>query len=295
MWTRENRFELPDLGIGVGLRTVHYAHILAERPAVDWFEIISDNYIHTSGRPLLFLDHIAAMYPIVMHGVSLSIGSTDPIDFAYLRELKDLKRRTRARWISDHLCWTGVAGRSTHDLLPLPYSGEMLRHIARRVRTVQDFLGERILLENPATYAGFVASTMTEWDFVAELAAESDCGLLLDVNNVFVSAYNHGFSAEQYIDAMPVDRVVQMHVAGHTNEGTHIIDTHSGRVADPVWELLARARRRGIRASTMLEWDADIPDFKTVHEEALKARFFMQSSHRDSRESLNGNSLTATV
>jgi uncharacterized protein (UPF0276 family) len=287
-----DRLGLPDLGIGVGLRTVHYAHILADRPGVDWFEIISDNYIHTSGRPLLFLDRIAALYPIVMHGVALSIGSTDPIDFAYLRDLKTLQRRTEARWISDHLCWTGVAGHNTHDLLPLPYTEETLLHVARRVRTVQDFLGERILLENPATYASFVASTMPEWTFIAELLAEADCGLLLDVNNVFVSAYNHGFSAETYIDAIPVDRVVQMHVAGHSNEGTHIIDTHSGCVVDPVWQLLARARQRGIRAATMLEWDADIPDFRMVHEEAMKARTFLENGRRDSWEVVDGDKLT---
>jgi len=276
-----SRFGLPDLGIGLGLRTVHYAHILDERPAIDWFEIISDNYMHTSGRPLLFLDRIAERYPIVMHGVSLSIGSTDPLDFDYLRELKKLRERTRARWISDHLCWTGVAGKNTHDLLPLPYNEEMLRHVSARVRTVQDFLGERIVLENPATYAGFVASSMTEWDFLAALAEEADCGVLLDVNNVYVSSFNHGFSAEGYIDAIPIDRVVQMHIAGHSHEGTHIIDTHSGQVADPVWQLLARARRRGIRAATMLEWDADIPEFPVVHREALKARIFLDQHDRD--------------
>src|ERR1019366_8383785 len=201
-----NRFGLPDLGVGLGLRTVHYAHVLQERPAVDWFEILSENYMQTAGRPLDFLDAIAAYYPVVLHGVSLSIGSTDPLDRAYLTELRALRDRTRARWVSDHLCWTGVAGKNTHDLLPLPYTEESLRHVADKVREVQDFLGAPLLLE------------------------KADCAILLDVNNVYVSAYNHGFSTDTYLDAIPYDRVVQLHVSGHTNHGTHIVDTHIGPV-----------------------------------------------------------------
>ena len=272
---------VPALGFGLGLRTAHYEEILNGAPHIDWFELLSENYMVPGGKPLHYLDRICERYPVVMHGVSLSIGSTDPLDRDYLGKLKWLADRVQPRWISDHLCWTGVAGKNTHDLLPLPYNEAMLRHVTARVRTVQDFLEERILLENPATYAGFVASSMTEWDFLAALSEQADCGLLLDVNNVYVSSFNHGFSAERYIDAIPIDRVVQMHVAGHSHEGTHIIDTHSGHVADPVWQLLARARQRGIRAATMLEWDADIPDFPAVHSEALKARTFLERHDRD--------------
>jgi uncharacterized protein (UPF0276 family) len=269
-----NRFGLPNLGIGVGLRTVHYAHLLEHWPRVDWFEIISENYMQTAGRPLYFLDRIAERYPIVMHGVSLSIGGTDELDKSYLVELAALSKRTRAKWVSDHLCWTGVAGRNTHDLLPMPYTEEALRHTAARVREVQDFLGRPLLLENPSSYAEFTASTLTEWDFLSALAEEADCGLLLDVNNVYVSSYNHGFDPADYLDAVPWDRVVQMHVAGHTNNGTYIADTHIGPVIDPVWKLAREASRRSGGASLLLEWDAEIPPFEDVHREALKAAAF---------------------
>jgi uncharacterized protein (UPF0276 family) len=237
--------------------------------ALDFAAVTTRTFSNTAPR---FLDRIAELYPIVMHGVALSIGSSDPLDTAYLRALKHLRSRTRARLISDHLCFTGVAGRNTHDLLPVPYTESMLRYVASRVRTVQDTLGERIALENPATYAGFRASSMPEGEFLARLAIEADCHILLDVNNVYVSAFNHGFSAHAYIDALPIERIVQLHLAGHTHFGTHIIDTHSGTVADPVWDLLAYVRQRGACAPVMLEWDADIPDFPTVHREALKAQ-----------------------
>src|SRR4051812_39401408 len=196
-----NRFGLPNLGIGLGLRTAHYGRILEERPAVDWFEIISENYMQTAGRPLDFLDAIAERYPVVLHGVSLSIGSTDPLDRAYLTELKALRDRVGARWVSDHLCWTGVGGKNTHDLLPLPYTEESLRHVAARVREVQDFMGAPLALENPSTYVEFAASTMKEWEFLAALAHEADCAILLDVNNVYVSAFNHGFDPAEYLAA----------------------------------------------------------------------------------------------
>ncbi|HEX3596488.1 MAG TPA: DUF692 domain-containing protein, partial [Polyangiaceae bacterium] len=195
-----NRFSLPNLGIGLGLRTVHYTHILEHAPEVEWFEILSENYMQTAGRPLHYLDRIAERYPVVMHGVSLSIGSTDPLDFDYLKELRGLRDRTRARWVSDHLCWTGAAGKNTHDLLPLPYTDESLAHVVERVRAVQDFLGAPLALENPSTYLEFKGSTFKEWDFLAALATEADCALLLDVNNVYVSAKNHGFSPQEYLD-----------------------------------------------------------------------------------------------
>lgn len=272
-----NRFSLPNLGIGLGLRTAHYAHIMEEAPSVDWFEILSENYMQTRGRPLYFLDRVAEKYPVALHGVSLSIGSTDPLDLQYLTELKALRDRTRARWVSDHLCWTGVCGKNTHDLLPLPYTEEALRHVVRRVKEVQDFLGAPIALENPSTYVEFHGSTMKEWEFLSALAAEADCALLLDVNNVYVSAYNHGFDPMTYLHAIPYERVVQIHVAGHTNYGTHIVDTHIGPVISPVWNLLAEAHPR-CHASVLLEWDADIPSFSEAHAEALRARAFISEA-----------------
>lgn len=273
-----NRFHLPDLGVGVGLRTAHFAHILRERPAVDWFEVLSENFLQTGGRPMYVLDQVAERYPVALHGVSLSIGSTDPLDFDYLRELKDLARRTRAHWVSDHLCWTGVLGRNTHDLLPLPYTEETLAHVVRRIREVSDYLERPLVLENPSSYVEFAASTMPEWEFLARMAEEADCGLLLDVNNVYVSSFNHGFDAERYVDAVPADRVVQYHLAGHTHKGTHIVDTHSDHAAHPVWQLYARATRRTGDVATLYEWDENIPAFEVVLAEAGKARAFRAQS-----------------
>jgi len=268
---KENRFGFPDLGLGIGLRTTHYPHILSEEPEIGFFEILTENYLDTGGRPVHILDRIAERFRIVMHGVSMSIGSTDPINFDYLAKVKALAERTRALWISDHICWTGVLGRNTHDLLPLPYTEESLRHSVERIKTVQEFLERPLVLENPSTYLEFADDDMTEWEFVARLADEADCGLLFDVNNVYVSAYNHGFDPVAYINAIPGDRVCQYHLAGHTNTGTHILDTHSDHVLDPVWELYGHTLRTvGLRA-TLLEWDADIPPFEVVHQEVLKA------------------------
>ena len=272
------RFDFPDLGIGVGLRTTHFSHILEDHPPVDWFEAISENFMDTGGRPLHVLERVAERYPIVLHGVSLSIGSTDPLDREYLRKLKLLADRVRAVWVSDHLCWTGVAGKNAHDLLPIPYTEEALAHIVRRVREVQDFLGRPLVLENPSTYVEFRASTMTEAEFLARVADEADCGILLDVNNIYVSAWNHGSDPEAYLRAIPHERVVQYHLAGHSNHGTHIIDTHGDRVVPPVWKLFQRAHQLSGGRSTLLEWDENIPDFATVHAEALKARAFMKPS-----------------
>jgi uncharacterized protein (UPF0276 family) len=265
----------PNLGLGVGLRTAHFQHIIDEHPDVDWFEFISENFIDSRGRPRYVLEQIAERYPVVMHGVSLSIGSTDPLDFEYLGKLKSLAREVRPRWISDHVCWTGVAGVNTHDLLPLPLTESSLRHVIERVRTVQDFLERPFVLENPSTYAVFQGATMSEWEFIARLAEEAGCGLLLDVNNVYVSSVNHGFDAATFIRSVPADRVVQFHLAGHTNMGTHIIDTHDGHVIDPVWELYRLAHQLTGGVSTLLEWDASIPPFEVVHAEVLKAKDFM--------------------
>jgi uncharacterized protein (UPF0276 family) len=271
-----NLFNLPDLGIGVGLRTVHFGHILSRRPAVDWFEVLSENFMDTRGRPLWILDQVAERYPIALHGVSMSIGGTDPLDREYLRKLKALAERTRAHWVSDHLCWTGVAGRNVHDLLPMPYTEEALHHTAGRVRQVSEILERPLVLENPSSYVQFAASSMTEWEFLARLGEEADCGLLLDVNNVYVSSFNHGFDPRAYIDNVPADRVVQYHVAGHTNKGTHILDSHSDHAVAEVWELFRRSCRRTGNVSTLYEWDEDIPDFEVLHAEALKARAYRE-------------------
>jgi len=270
-----NCWGIPNLGIGVGLRTVHYRHILTTWPKVAWFEIISENFMQTSGRPMHVLDQIRERYPVVMHGVAMSIGSTDPLDIDYLRELKHLRERIASPWISDHLCWTGIAGRNSHDLLPIPYSEEALAHVSNRICQIQDLLGAPLIIENPSTYAEFTGSSLREWEFLSALCRDTGCGLLLDVNNIYVSARNHGFAASDYLDGLPWDRVVQIHVAGHTDNGTHVVDTHIGPVIDPVWHLFAEAYQRSGGASVLLEWDAEIPDFPTVHREALRAHEFV--------------------
>jgi uncharacterized protein len=272
------RFDRPNLGLGVGLRTVHFGHILEKKPAVDWFEIVTENFLDTGGRPRFVLDRIAERYPIVLHGVSMSVGSTDPLDRAYLAKVKALADRVRAVWVSDHVCWTGVAGRNLHDLLPLPYTEEALRHIVKRIRRVQDILQRPLVLENPSSYVEFRSSSMPEWEFLARMADDADCGLLLDVNNVYVSSFNHGFDAEAYLRGIPPKRVAYYHVAGHTNLGTHLLDTHIGPVIDPVWKLYGLAHRLSGGRSTLLEWDERIPSFQVVHREVLKARKHMESA-----------------
>ena len=272
------RLGYPNLGLGVGLRSVHFEYILREQPAVDWFEVISENFMNSRGRPRYVLDQIAERYPIVMHGVSLSIGSSDPLNLEYLRKLKLLAEATRAVWVSDHVCWTGVAGVNTHDLLPLPNNEPTLKHVVERVRIVQDFLERPLILENPSSYVTFADSTMTEWEFVARLADETGCGLLLDVNNVYVSAFNHDFDPVEFLKGLPHDRVVQMHLAGHADCGTHCIDTHDGPVIDPVWDLYRFAHKLTGGVSTLLEWDANIPAFPVVHAEVLRAQRFLDDA-----------------
>ena len=235
--------KLPALGFGLGLRTEHYNAILESKPNVDWFEVLSENYMIPGGKPLYYLDRIRENYPVVMHGVSLSIGSTTPFDADYLRDLKKLADRIQPAWISDHLCWTGVHGQNIHDLLPLPYTEETAQHVAERVRIVQDYLGRRILLENVSSYASYVDSTMTEWEFITEIAEKADCLLLLDVNNIYVSSYNHQFDAKAFIDGVTKNRVQQIHLAGHQNNGDYIIDTHDAPVIDPVWDLYEYGHR----------------------------------------------------
>ena len=266
---------LPHLGDGVGLRDAHFAHLMTTAPAdwgVGWFEIISENFLDQAGWPAQVLEVVAAHRPVVMHGVSLSIGSTAPLDRAYVRKLRELAERVGARWISDHLCWTGVGGVTTHDLLPMPLTEESLSHTADRVRAVQDWLGRPLVLENPSSYLEFRASTMPEQEFLGRLAEDTGCGLLLDVNNVYVSATNHGFDAAAYIDALPADAIVQMHLAGCSDCGNHLIDTHDHPVPGPVWPLYARAQARTGGVATLLEWDARIPSYPDLLVELGKAR-----------------------
>jgi len=259
-------------GFGLGLRPQHYAGLLATRPDLDWLEILSENYLLAGGKPLYFLDRLREHYPMVMHGVSLSIGSTAPLDFTYLEKLKTLARRVQPGWISDHLCWTGVAGVNLHDLMPLPYTAEALRHVSQRIRQVQDFLGRRLLIENVSSYLTYRSSQMTEWEFLNALCEESDCELLLDVNNVYVSASNHGFSARTFIDAMPRGRVRQLHLAGHSHQGELLIDTHDSEVAEPVWELYRYTVERLGAVPTMIERDDRIPPLAQLLAELGRAR-----------------------
>jgi uncharacterized protein (UPF0276 family) len=259
-------------GFGLGLRPQHYTAVLQTRPAVDWLEIISENYLVQGGKPLYYLDRIREQYPLVMHGVSLSIGSTAPLDVAYLAQLKELARRVQPGWISDHLCWTGVGGVNLHDLMPLPYTAEALRHVSTRIRQVQDFLQQRIVIENVSSYLTYRSSEMTEWEFIAALTAEADCDLLLDVNNVYVSSVNHGFDARLFIDAMPAARVRQIHLAGHSHQGDLLIDTHDSEVPEPVWALYRHALQRLGAVPTLLERDGNIPPLGQLLAELQHAR-----------------------
>jgi uncharacterized protein (UPF0276 family) len=260
------------LGFGLGLRPVYYPDILEAKPKVDWFEIISENYMVPGGRPIAMLDRIRADYPIVMHGVSMSLASTDPLDFDYLRDLRALAERIEPAWISDHLAWTGVHGVNLHDLLPIPYTQEALTHIVDRIKRVQDFLGRRLVVENASTYVTFHESEMDEWAFVKEMAERADCLLLLDVNNVFVSGFNHGFDAEHFIESVPVERVVRLHMAGHTDSETHKIDTHDQPVCEEVWALYEKARRRFGDVSVMIERDDNFPPFPELLAELQRTR-----------------------
>jgi uncharacterized protein (UPF0276 family) len=263
---------LPSPGFGLGLRTTHYAELLAQPYHVDWFEILSENYMIPGGKPLAMLDKIRRDYPMVMHGVSMSIGSTEGPTEDYLRDLKILIDRVNPLWVSDHLCWTGVHGRNMHDLFPLPYTEETVKHVARNVRCVQDYLERPILLENVSSYVSFNADTLKEWDFVRAIAEESDSLILLDVNNIYVSSVNHGFDAHTYLDAIPVDRVQQIHMAGHHDHGNYIIDTHDHPIADPVWDLYDYALRRFGNVATMIERDDNIPPLNELVAELQHAR-----------------------
>ncbi len=271
----------PYLGYGLGLRKEHYDIVLRDAPDVDWFEILSENYMVAGGKPLYYIDCIREQYPMVMHGVSLSIGSTDPLNEEYLLRLKALARRIKPAWISDHLCWTGVDHTNLHDLLPLPYTEECIRHIVERVSLVQNYLGQQILLENVSSYVAFKESEMTEWEFLCEIAERADCLILLDINNIYVSAYNHNFDPRAYLNGIPVERVRQFHLAGHSQENDLIIDTHDHPIADPVWDLYATAVRRFGYISTMIERDDNIPPLPVLLAELDQARHVAEDIHRE--------------
>lgn len=277
-----NRFNgFTDYGVGIGLRVPHYEHIFAQKPVVDWFEIISENYMVDGGRPLQVLDQILDQYRVVQHGVSMYFGSAQPLDREHLKRLKTLTKRTKTPWLSDHLCWGSVDGAYTHDLLPLPYTFEAARITAQRIREVQDFLEIPVAVENVSSYAEFHESQMTEWEFLNEVVHAADCGILLDVNNIYVSSQNHNFDPLVYVDAVAAERVAQIHIAGHSKFEKYTLDTHDHPVLDPVWKMYARAIERVGVTATLLEWDDNIPSFDEVHGEALKANRFLNAAPAD--------------
>ena len=262
----------PYIGHGVGLRPPHYGRILDGSAAADWFEVISENFMIRGGRPLIVLEKAREQGPIVLHGVSLNLGGTDPLRASYFAELAGLIRRFEPAWVSDHLCWGSIGGHYAHDLLPLPYTEEALELTAARIRQVQERLGRQILIENVSSYLTYRHSAMTEWEFLAGVAERADCGILLDVNNIYVSAMNHGFSAAEYVAAIPPERVGQIHLAGHSDAGTHLVDTHDHPVPEPVWALLHQALQRCGQVSTLVEWDDRIPEFEELAAQAERAR-----------------------
>ncbi|EKD77739.1 MAG: hypothetical protein ACD_42C00202G0002 [uncultured bacterium] len=249
---------------GLGLRPLHYQAILDQQPELDFFEAISEDFMHFSGNDYSYLKKIAKHYPIALHGVGLSIGSTDPLNKNYLRDLKKLAKTVSAISISDHFCWTGVDGKNTHDLLPLPFTAETVEHLVSRIQTVQDYLDQRILLENVSSYVTFTENEMTEWEFIASVAEKSDCFILLDVNNIFVNAFNHGFNAQHYLQGIPRTRVKQFHLAGHKQCQTHIIDTHDASIINAVWELYREADRYFPNTPLVIERDSNIPPLEEL-------------------------------
>jgi uncharacterized protein (UPF0276 family) len=266
------RLDLPDWGIGLGLRVPHYRRIFAERPRIDFFEIISENFMRGGGRPRYHLERALESYRVVQHGVSLGIGGPEEPDREYLHRLKALVQRTGTPWVSDHFCWCGSGGAHLHDLLPLPFTRELVAKVVDRARMLQDFLEVRFALENTSSYLTYQGSTLAEWEFISEIAERADIGLLFDVNNVFVTSYNHGLDPVEFVNAVPAERIVQIHVAGHTHFGTHIIDTHEGHVTDPVWDLYRLTIERTGPVSTLIEWDDAIPELDVLLAEAERAR-----------------------
>ncbi len=278
---KADRWNHPVLGFGIGLRYPHYQHILENEPDLDFFEIISENFLQTRGRQMYILDEVAERYPIIMHGVSLSIGSCDPLNWEYLSGLKKLKQRIGAKIVSDHLCFTGINRLNSHDLLPIPYTESSLKYVVERVKIIQDYLECPLVLENASSYMEYRASQMPEWEFLVRMTDDADCSLLLDVNNVFVSCSNHGWDSQAYIEAIPAERIAYQHLAGHTVTEKLRIDTHNDHVPPGVWELFRKCEARTGGRTTLLEWDEDIPSFEIVYAEAQKAR-------EESRASLGG-------
>jgi len=271
-----NRFNgNTDYGVGIGLRIPHYKHIFDKKPVVDWFEIISENFMVDGGRQLKVLDEILERYRVVQHGVSMYFGSAEPLNREHLRRLKTLVKRTKTPWLTDHLCWGSVDGTYSHDLLPMPYTSEAVQKTAQKIREARDFLEVPIAVENVSSYAEFHVSEMTEWEFLTEVAEAADCGILLDVNNIYVSSQNHNFNPLDYVNNVPHERVAQIHIAGHSKYEKYILDTHDHPVIDPVWSLYARAIERVGPTATLLEWDDQIPSFDEVHNEALKAKRYV--------------------
>jgi uncharacterized protein (UPF0276 family) len=267
-----NRFNgFTNLGIGIGLRVEHYQKLIDETPPLDWLEIISENYMAEGGRALSILEQILEHYTVIQHGVSLYLGSSDPLNKQYLKKLKKLANFTKTPFVSDHLCWGSVDGTYSHDLLPLPYTFEAVLHTASRIRAAQEYLEIPVCIENVSSYAEFSASQMTEWQFLSEVAERADCGILLDVNNIYVSSCNHGFDSYDYLRNIPFDRVAQIHVAGHSELDKYLLDTHEGPVKNEVWSIYKEAIKLIGPTNTLLEWDTNIPSFEAVHAEALKA------------------------
>lgn len=277
-----NRFNgNSDYGVGIGLRVPHYQHIFSKKPVVNWFEIISENFMVGGGRPLAVLDQILERYRVVQHGVSMYFGSAEPLNREHLARLKSLVKRTKTPWLTDHLCWGSVDGRYSHDLMPMPYTFEAARRTAQKIREARDFLEVPIAVENVSSYAEFHVSEMTEWEFLNEVVEDADCGILLDVNNIFVSSRNHDFDPFEYLHSVPAERVAQIHIAGHTKYRRLILDTHDHPVIDPVWALYARAIELAGPTPTLLEWDDRIPSFNEVHREALKANRYLPAQLRE--------------
>ena len=272
-----NRFNgFTEYGVGIGLRIPHYNHILERKPVVDWFEIISENFMVDGGRPLHVLDQILEQYRVVQHGVSMYFGSAEPLNREHLQRLKALVRRTKTPWLSDHLCWGSVDGTYSHDLLPMPYTFEAAKNTAQKIREARDFLEVPVVVENVSSYAEFHASEMTEWQFLTQVVEDADCGILLDVNNIYVSSRNHNFDPYDYLHSVPPERVAQIHIAGHSKFEKYILDTHDHAVIDPVWQLYARAIELVGPTATLLEWDDRIPSFDEVYGEALKANRYVR-------------------
>jgi hypothetical protein len=276
-----------NLGIGIGLRVPHYKHILSKKPTCDWFEIISENYMCDAGRPLQVLDQILEQYQVVQHGVSMYFGNATQGDREHVKRLKNLVKRTKTPFLSDHLCWGSVDGTYSHDLLPMPYTFAAAKKTAEKIRQVRDFVEVPVCVENVSSYAEFHASEMTEWEFLSEVVELADCGILLDVNNIYVSSQNHSFNPYDYLNNVPHERVGQIHIAGHSKFEKYILDTHDHPVLDPVWKMYEHAIRLCGPTSTLLEWDAHIPTFEEVHREALKAKKFLDRviAEREQEES----------